>query len=527
MIEDPITFEVIKNALVSCAREMSHALRRTAFSPNIKERRDCSCAVFDRNGNLIAQSKDIPVHLGAMPLSVKTCIERLDGELIEGTMALVNDPYSGGSHLPDLTLVAPLYNKGELVAFTANRAHHADIGGESPGSMPGLSLSIVEEGILIEPRIVVTDCILQKDLISDILKATRTPDERLGDLSAQVAANNVGMKRLSQVALEYDWEILFRTFKDLRYYSAQIMTTALRRHDGKHGQFMDYLESDGAGTWDIPIRVALEINNGRALVDFTGTSRQVLGNVNCPIASTLSAVYYVFIGLFGNNIPVNEGCWSVIDVKAPKGSLLNPEYPAPVSAGNVETSQRIVDVTLGALAHIVPDLVPAASQGTMNNLTIGGLDPRSGHAFSFYETIGGGSGAIKGTDGESGIHTHMTNTLNTPIESLESEFPLRVNKYSILRETGGSGKWRGGDGIIREIEIAANTCTISLQSERRSLQPWGLAGGEPGRSGRNTIIYEGNIHHLEAKTTIVAPKRTIIRIETPGGGGWGTPPPKK
>jgi N-methylhydantoinase B len=526
VIDDPISFEVIKNALISCAREMSQALRRTAFSPNIKERRDCSCAIFDNEGNLIAQSKDIPVHLGAMPLSVKSCIEKLDEDFAEGTMALVNDPYSGGSHLPDLTLVAPIFDNGVRVAFTANRAHHADIGGESPGSMPGLSLSIHDEGILIAPRIVVKDGFLQKQLIRDILKATRTPDERLGDLSAQVAANNVGNNRLSQVALQHGWEILTKAFSDLRQYSAKMMTDALMKYDGRSGEFIDYMESDGTGTWDIPINIAVSISGGRAHVDFTGTSLQVQGNINCPIASTLSAVYYVFVALFGRNIPTNEGSWSVIDIVVPEGSLLNPKYPAPVSAGNVETSQRIVDVTLGALADVVPDLIPAASQGTMNNLTIGGLDPRTGNAFSFYETIGGGSGAIYGKSGESGIHTHMTNTLNTPIESLESEYPLRVVKYSIMRGSGGSGKWYGGDGIIREIEILTDTCTISIQSERRAVGPWGLAGGNSGKVGKNTITLEGRVHTLQAKSTIVAPKGSIIRIETPGGGGWGTPPPE-
>ncbi|MHA1850860.1 MAG: hydantoinase B/oxoprolinase family protein, partial [Candidatus Thorarchaeota archaeon] len=292
MIEDPITFEVLKNALISSAREMSQALRRTAFSPNIKERRDCSCAVFDRDGNLVAQSKDIPVHLGAMPLSVKACIENLGDDLLEGTMALVNDPYSGGSHLPDLTLVAPVFHKGERVAFTANRAHHADIGGISPGSMPGLSVSIHEEGTLIRPRIVVREGKLDRESVSDLLEDTRTPDERLGDLSAQVAANNVGMKRIAQVAENYGWDILLRTFEDLQSYSAQMMSSALRKFEGKHGEFTDYMESDGAGTWDIPISVAIKIQDGRASVDFTGTSGQVQGNINCPRASTLSAVYY-------------------------------------------------------------------------------------------------------------------------------------------------------------------------------------------------------------------------------------------
>ena len=524
MIQDPISFEVIKNALLSSSREMSQALRRTAFSPNIKERRDCSCALFDGNGRLVAQSKDIPVHLGAMPMSVRACIKDLGNSLVEGSMALVNDPYSGGSHLPDLTMFAPVYSEGRKVAFTANRAHHADIGGVSPGSMPGLSTSIHEEGITIKPRIVVEDNILQQDAIADILTTTRTPDERLGDLSAQVAANHVGIKRLEEVARAHGWSTLLRTFTELLDYSTIRMKQALSQYQGREASFTDFLDSDGAGAWEIPISINLEITPEAAIVDFKGTSEQVNGNVNCPIASTLSSVYYVFVALFGGDIPVNEGCWSVIEVDAPEGSLLNPRYPAAVSAGNVETSQRIVDVTLGALSEIAPYLVPAASQGTMNNLTIGGIDPRSGKPFSFYETIGGGSGASKGNSGTSGIHTHMTNTLNTPIESLETEYPLRVRKYSIRRGTGGSGQWKGGDGIIREIEILANEFTISIQSERRKLKPWGLNGGEDGETGRNTLVYDDRAHSLETKSTVMAPKGAIIRIETPGGGGWGPPP---
>jgi N-methylhydantoinase B len=527
MIQDPITFEVIKNALISNSREMSQALRRTAFSPNIKERRDCSCALFDGDGRLVAQSKDIPVHLGALPMSVRSCIKDLSNSLVEGTMALVNDPYSGGSHLPDLTMVAPVYSEGRRVAFTANRAHHADIGGISPGSMPGLSTSIHEEGIIIKPRIVVEDDVLQQDAIADILTSTRTPDERLGDLSAQMAANHVGAKRLGEVAQTHGWPALLRTFTELRNYSTTRMKQALLQYHGQETSFTDMLDSDGAGGWEIPISIDLEITPKGVRVDFGGTSEQVSGNVNCPIASTLSSVYYVFISLFGRDIPVNEGCWSVIEVDVPEGSLLNPRYPAAVSAGNVETSQRIVDVTLGALAKIVPDLVPAASQGTMNNLTIGGLDLRTGKSFSFYETIGGGAGASKGNSGASGIHTHMTNTLNTPIESLETEYPLRVRKYSIRRGTGGSGQWQGGDGITREIEILADKCTISIQSERRNLRPWGFNGGQGGELGRNMLIYDGRVHSIEAKSSVVAPRGAIVRIETPGGGGWGPPPSMK
>lgn len=527
MIEDPIAFEVIKNALVSCSREMSQALRRTAFSPNIKERRDCSCALFDDKGRLIAQSKDIPVHLGAMPMSVKACITELGEDLKEGTMALVNDPYSGGSHLPDLTLISPVFFEGERLAFTANRAHHADIGGESPGSMPGLSTSIHDEGVLVKPRIVGKKGVLIKNSINDILSKTRTPNERLGDLSAQVAANNVGMMRLSEVASIHGWEPLTQTFMELIQYSSKLMKYALAKFQDRESVFTDFLDSDGAGTWRIPISIEVAFQGDGVKIDFEGTSEQVAGNVNCPIASTLSSVYYVFIALFGRNIPVNEGCWSIIDVKVPEGSLLNPKYPAAVSAGNVETSQRIVDTILGALAKILPEMVPAASQGTMNNLTIGGVNSSSGSLFSFYETIGGGAGAMRGRDGTSGIHTHMTNTLNTPIESLETEYPLLVRKYSIRRGTGGQGQWKGGDGIIREIEILSDKCTISIQSERRSIRPWGLKQGESGELGMNSILFEDRTHSLEAKSTVVVPKGAVVRIETPGGGGYGLPPSKK
>lgn len=523
MIEDPITFEVIKNALISSAREMSSALRRTAFSPNIKERRDCSCALFDGEGRLIAQSKDIPVHLGAMPMSVKSCIEQLGDDLVQGTMALVNDPYSGGSHLPDLTLVSPVLNDEERVAFAANRAHHADIGGESPGSMPGLSVSIDDEGILIEPRIVVKKGVLQRDSITDLLEATRTPEERLGDLSAQVAANIVGVRRMLQVAGIHGWSTLIRTFNELREYSHSQMTKALEKLNCARGEFTDFMESDGAGTWHIPIHVSIRIDKGRAKIDFEGTSLQVRGNINCPLASTLSSVYYVFIAIFGPTIPTNEGCWRALEVVIPEGSLLNPQYPAPVSAGNVETTQRIVDATLGALSYIVPDLVPAASQGTMNNLTIGGIDPRTGRAFSFYETIGGGVGAGKDSDGTSGIHSHMTNTLNTPIESLETEYPLLVKRYAIRRATGGDGVRRGGDGIIREIEVLADRSTISIQSERRTSAPWGIHSAESGSPGQNILIYDNRETILQAKTTVVVPKGTAIRVKTPGGGGWNPP----
>ncbi|MHA2068962.1 MAG: hydantoinase B/oxoprolinase family protein, partial [Candidatus Thorarchaeota archaeon] len=519
MIDDPVTFEVLKNALVSVAREMSVALRKTAFSPNIKERRDCSCALFDSDGRLIAQSKDIPVHLGAMPLSVKSCIEEVGDDLGEGTMALLNDPFSGGSHLPDLTLVAPVHDGSDRVAFVANRAHHADVGGESPGSMPGLSVSIEEEGVRITPRIIVRKSKLDTKSISDLLSETRTPDERVGDLSAQIAANIVGISRFQSVASENGWNTLTRTFRELIDYSEEMIAGRLSKFKGLQSEFTDYMDSDGAGNWDVPISARISIEDRIASIDFTGTADQVNGNINCPVASTLSSVYYVFLVLFGKDIPTNEGCWNILNVNVPSGSLLNPKYPAAVSAGNVETSQRIVDVILGAMAPIAPDMVPAASQGTMNNIAIGGIDNRTMSPFSFYETIGGGAGGMAGAHGTNGIHTHMTNTLNTPIESLEISYPLRVWRYSLRDGSGGSGRWRGGDGIIREIELISDACTVSIQSERRHNRAWGLQGGEPGVSGRNTLMYADRIHELQAKSTVRAPKRAIIRIETPGGGG--------
>ncbi len=522
-MEDPISFEVIKNALISCAREMSNTLRRTSFSPNIKERRDCSCAIFDDEGRLVAQSKDIPVHLGAMPLSVRATIEELRDELKEGTMAVSNDPFHGGSHLPDMTLIAPVYRNGELIAFTANRAHHADVGGISPGSMPGLSTHISEEGVLIEPRIIVRNGELQKNTIADLLEETRTPDERLGDLSAQIAANVVGGRRLHEAMIAHGWKSVIDTFEQLRDYSATRMKLEIEHLGGREAEFIDFMDSDGAGNWSIPISVSLKFKHGKAHVDFSKTAEQVTGNINCPYASTVSAVYYSFITLFGKDIPTNEGCWRVIDVKVPSGSLLNPEYPAAVSAGNVETTQRIVDTVFGALAKIMPERVPAASQGTMNNLTIGGEDPQTGRQFTFYETIGGGAGACRGHHGTSGIHTHMTNTLNTPIEALETSYPLRVMRYSIRRGSGGIGKWNGGDGIIREIKVLAPSSVISIQSERRHSSPWGLDGGAPGAPGDNVLIFGNREYRLQAKSTVEAPAGTIIRIETPGGGGWGTP----
>ncbi|MFW9920422.1 MAG: hydantoinase B/oxoprolinase family protein, partial [Candidatus Thorarchaeota archaeon] len=489
---------------------------------NIKERRDCSCAVFDDEGQLVAQSKDIPVHLGAMPCSVRACIDELEDDMSEGSMALLNDPYSGGSHLPDLTVVCPVFMADQHVGFVANRAHHADIGGTSPGSMPGLSLDIHEEGIVIPPRLIVKDWKLVTDWIDDILKATRTPEERLGDLASQIAANTVGARRLQSIMKEHGTEGVLKIYHELKQYSMDLMQKAMIPYAGMKGTSRDYMESDGAGSFQIPIVCSISISDRGASITFEGTANQVAGNINCPIASTLSSVYYVFIAVFGKGIPINEGCWSILDTFVPSGSLLNPLYPAAVSAGNVETSQRIVDVVLGCLSKITPEMIPAASQGTMNNLTIGGFDGRFNKPFSFYETIGGGSGGIKGLDGASGIHTHMTNTLNTPIESLEIEYPLRITRYSLRTGSGGDGRWKGGEGLIREIELLDDDFIVSIQSERRFLRPSGLAGGGDAQVGKNVLTFENQEYVIQSKTTVKALKGSKIRIETPGGGGWGS-----
>jgi len=518
---DPIRLEVFKHLFSSVAEEMGMVLRRTGYSPNIKERRDFSCALFDAGGRMIAQAAHIPVHLGAMPLSVQACMEAL--EFAPGDVAILNDPYHGGTHLPDITLVTPIFLAGaggqRLIGFAANRAHHADVGGMAPGSMP-LAQELFQEGLIIPPLKLVKEGHIDQGMWDLLLSNVRTPGERAGDLRAQLAANQKGVERVHELVGRYGLEEVQSHMRGLLDY-AERMTRRLIASlpDGTY-RFHDRMDDDGISPEPAGIEVAITIRNDEVIVDFHGTSPQRRGGINAVYAITLSATYYVFRALIGLDIPSNSGCLAPIRVIAPEGCLVNARPPAAVAAGNVETSQRITDVLLGALAQACPERVPAASQGTMNNLSIGGWDPERKGSYAYYETVGGGMGARPHKDGASAIHTHMTNTMNTPIEALEYAYPLRVGRYEIRRGSGGDGRYRGGDGIRRDIELL-HDAQVTILSERRSFPPYGLAGGEPGQTGRNLLIRAGEVHELPGKISLEVKAGDVISVQTPGGGGYG------
>ncbi len=534
---DPVRIEVFKNLFAACAEEMGVVLQRGSYSPNIKERRDFSCALFDESGKMIAQAAHIPVHLGSMPLSVEAAIRAFCGEnsweddseqLQPGDMILLNDPYQGGTHLPDITLVTPIFTHGEnpnLVGFVASRAHHADVGGSAPGSMT-ITREIYQEGLIIPPVRLYRAGMLNRDVLAMVLANVRTSDERLGDLMAQVAANRRGAKRFEELISRYGLDEVRQSMKMLLLYSERMTRALLRRIPDGCYRFTDYLDDDGISQEAIPITVEITIKDDAARVDFTGTSPQVAGSLNAVYAITVSAVYYVFRCLVGLDIPNNSGCLAPIEVIAPIGTIVNARCPAPVAGGNVETSQRIVDVLLGALSQAClandecPILIPAASQGTMNNLTIGGWDPVRNTPFTYYETIGGGMGALPNAPGASALHSHMTNTLNTPVEALEYAYPLRVLRYQIRRGSGGNGRFRGGDGIRRDIQVLTD-CQMSLISDRRRFRPYGLRGGEAGMPGVNLLYRSGEERLLPGKGTFSLLANDIISIQTPGGGGYG------
>ncbi len=519
MKPNPIMLEVFKNKLSSVSEEMGVSLNRTAFSPNIKERRDFSCAVFDDVGNMIAQAAHIPVHLGSMPLSVKEAIKEYDFK--PGDMVVSNDPFKGGTHLPDITIVAPVFTNGidKPVFFVANRAHHSDIGGISAGSMP-LSTSIFQEGIIIPPLKLVKEGELDKQLMSFFLNNVRTPYEREGDFLAQIMANITGVKRMEELIEKYGLEMVDFYSKSLIDYSENIMRkTILEIPDGEY-VFEDYMDDDGIEKNDIKIKVKITIDSDKAILDFTQTDDQVLGSINAVYAITLSAVLYVFRSLVKEDIPTNAGCLKPIEVITRKHSLVDAAFPAAVVGGNVETSQRIVDVILGALSKALKDKIPAASQGTMNNVAIGGIDERTNEPFTYYETLGGGMGASSNAHGENAVHSHMTNTLNTPIEALEYSYPFMVMEYSIRRKSGGKGKFYGGDGLVREIKLMSDA-EVTVLSERRKRAPYGLKGGLSGQKGRNVLIKDSRAIEMPSKFNTKIKKGDILRIETPGGGGYG------
>ncbi|MGO9084923.1 MAG: hydantoinase B/oxoprolinase family protein [Candidatus Sulfotelmatobacter sp.] len=567
MRRDPIELEIFKNLYHSIAEEMGAALRRAAFSPNIKERRDYSCAVFDGAGEVIAMGDHMPVHLGSMPMSVRAAIDA--GTMEPGDVVMLNDAFRGGTHLPDITLVAPVYvarvarallpakarrthksaarNRPDF--YVASRAHHADVGGAYPGSM-GLCREIYQEGVRIPPVKLVRAGAMNRDVLAMLLNNVRTPEEREGDLSAQLAACHTGAERLREVCSRYGLERAKRAASELLDYSEELMRAFLQRVPAGEYRAEDFLDADAISDRPVKIAVLLKVwgrvsdpagtrpdsapgrfRPGVALpmvsVDFTGSDPQVEGSINAVAAITYSACFYVFRCLLAEDVPAAAGLMRPIEVIAPEGTIVNARPPAAVAGGNVETSQRIVDVLLRALAQAIPDRIPAAASGTMNNLTIGGIDLRVGEPFAYYETVAGGMGARPGKAGVSGVHTHMTNSLNTPAEALEYAYPLRVRRYSLRPESGGKGKFHGGDGIIREIEVLTD-CEVTLLADRRSRGPWGLAGGEDGAPGKAFITRrDGSVEQMPGRFSTRLRKGERIRIETPGGGGWGDESPDK
>jgi len=532
---DGVALALHQSLFAACAEEMGVTLMRTAHSPNIKERLDHSCAIFDRDGRLVAQAAHIPVHLGSMPRAVEAALAA--GPLAPGDVVLLNDPYAGGTHLPDLTLVSPVFlprarrpggaRPGDRPDFiVASRAHHADVGGAAPGSMP-LAREVYEEGLRLPPVHLVRAGRLQHDVLNLVLANVRTPDERRADLAAQLGAQATGERRLIDMAVREGRggaDRLGRAAAVLMDYAERRVRAALRRLPRGRFPFTDALDDDGLGSGPVRITVTLTLSGDRLRADFTGSSAQTAGPVNAVEAVTRAATYYAVRCVLGGDLPISDGTFRPIEVRAPLGSVVNPRPPAAVAAGNVETSQRIVDVVLGAFARALPRRVPAASYGTMSNLLIGGTDPRDGRPFAYYETLAGGHGGGPGWHGASAMQAHMTNTRNTPVEALEHAYPLRVVTTTIRRASGGAGRWRGGEGIERVIALRA-AARVTVISERRVLRPWGLAGGGAGARGINRVrVRPGRpAARMPGKFRVDLDAGAVLTVASPGGGGFGRP----
>ncbi|MCB1790810.1 MAG: hydantoinase B/oxoprolinase family protein [Gammaproteobacteria bacterium] len=510
----PAELNIFASRLDAVCDEMGLVLRNTAFSPNIRDRLDFSCAVFDAAGELCAQAAHIPVHLGSMAYAMRDIVSRI--AWADGDQVVLNDPYLGGTHLPDVTLIAPVFSAGRLCAFVVNRAHHADIGAASPGSMP-ISSTLADEGVVIEPVHLVRSGDTVRDVLEQIVGKTRNRAESLGDFNAQMAANRAGVRRLGALVAAQGGDVFASAVGELNDYAERLARAALAVIPPGTYRFSDYLDDDGQGQESIVIALTLRVDDAGIHADFSGTAAQVTGNVNCPLAVAAAAVFYVFRCLMPAQTPACAGAFRPLSLHAPAGCLLNARKPAAVAAGNVETSTRVVDVVLGALGSAVPAHIPAASHGSMNNLAMGSAE--TGAAWDYYETIGGGMGAGSAGGGIAGVQTHMTNTLNTPIEVLESRFPVRVERYSLRRGSGGDGARPGGDGLVREFRFL-RPAHFTLLTERRLHAPWGLAGGAPGATGHNLL----NAQPLPPKCERNASAGDVLRIETAGGGGYGVPP---
>lgn len=521
---DPITLEVLRHACEAVADEMTATLVRTAYSPNITERRDCSCALFDAAGAMISQSETIPVHLGAMPFSVAKTLEHFDpAELSPGDALLANDPFTGGAHLPDLTLLRPVFVEDDLVAFCANRAHHADIGGAAGGSISPDTTEIYQEGLRIPPVKLVEGGTVNEAVEALLFANVRTPDERRGDLRAQRAANQTGRDRLHELIDHHGLDTVRTAFEAIPDYSERRMRNELEDIPDGTYRAIDRLDDDGQGRLDIPIAVRIDITEDAATIDFAGSAEQVPGPVNAPFAVTASATYYAFRCLTDPDIPANAGCYRPLTIDTPSGSLVDARPPAAVVGGNLEVSQRVVDVVFQAIGSELPERAVAASQGTMNNVTFAGVDPRTDSPYAFYETEAGGHGAHADGDGMDAVQVHMTNTMNTPVEMVETRYPLRIERYTLRPDSAGPGEYRGGLGLRRDVRIRDHEATVSLLCDRRRNAPPGLAGGEPGATGENWLLDGDGAEELPGKWAATIPSGSIISIRTPGGGGFGDP----
>ena len=508
---DPVTLSVLASALAGIAEEMGAVLIRGAYSSNIKERRDCSTALFDADGNMVAQAEHIPVHLGAMPEAVRAVMDR---DPAPGDVFAINDPYSGGTHLPDITLVSPVAYGDGVIGYAVTRAHHSDVGGMSPGSMPSNSREVFQEGLIIPPVRLVRGGEYVGDVLDLLLANVRTPGLRRGDLRAQIAANNVAEARVAELIERRGNETVLAAFTEVVLYAEKRSREAIRDlPDGEH-RAEDFMEGDGTTDDDIPIQATVTVSGDEMTIDFSGTAEGVPGNINCPLPVTRSACFFALRVLLPKDVPANAGTYAPLTIEAPGGSLVNAAYPAAVVAGNVETSNRIADTVLAALSHFAPGEVPAQGQGTMNNTIIGGNGPSGG--WTYYETIGGGQGASSRGAGPSGVHVGMSNTLNTPVEAFEQEYPMRVGRYELLYGSGGDGEHRGGDGVVRSIEVL-EPATLSLLTDRRRHAPRGVEGGEAGAVGRNLL----NGEELPPKTNRQLAAGDEVTVETPGGGGYG------
>jgi N-methylhydantoinase B len=518
---DAIRLEVLRNALEATAQEMGSVLKHTAFSPNIKERMDASCAIFTAGADLVAQAEHVPVHLGSMLRAVGPTLERT-GPLQAGDVVIVNDPYVGGAHLPDITLIAAVFVAGRRIAHVAARAHHSDVGGMEPGSMPGRSVEIFQEGLVIPPVRLYRAGVLQEDVLDFVLANVRTPAERRGDLNAQLAALRIGERRLEELAARFGADLLAEGLDAILDYTERRMRARLAELPRGVWLAEDCLDSDGSSDEPVRIRLRIELTDSTMHFDFSGSSPQVRGNVNAVAPMCWSAIFYALKLLTDASLPPNAGVLRPVTVHIPPGSFLDAQPPAAVCAGNTETTQRLADTILRGFAQIAPDRIAAASNGTMNLIGIGGTDPRSGRAYTYIETSGGGQGGRPMGPGMSGVHANMSNTLNTPIESLEISYPLRCTRYELREGSGGDGLHPGGDGIVRAIRIVGHNARVSLQTDRRRFPPYGLGGGEDGRTGRNLIVgRDGTERPGPTKGSFTLGDGDSVVLETPGGGGWG------